>query len=376
MGKDREIYRKAYPGCEFLWIVFSEDANSFEGCVVKPDGYETIDRLLVYGDKFKVIHGPGARKLGEVDRDLYSRMLLIPEWDQGLVSNLKVGIVGLGGLGAALLQALVMKGVGENVAIVLVDQDFVEKSNISRIAYATFQDLHRPKTNVARDFVKRARPKRKVVAVREPSYSSRAQRALSTCDFMFGCVDNNLGRECLEDLSASFMVPLLDFGAGVRIEEVEGDRVTVSSGQARFFIPGVTPCLHCNMGLDHEDFDREVMKLVMDEDERALQKKTGYGVNFDKYDVPQPSVYTLNNALVNIGLGLFTRYVVGGGVDCHAVHYRAETFGLEKILAKSQRVCPVCGEDSKIGCGEFFDINGLVARKKFPMPKNNQRSEA
>ncbi|PQP32924.1 hypothetical protein C6A36_01920, partial [Desulfobacteraceae bacterium SEEP-SAG10] len=203
---------------------------------------------------------------------------------------------------AAALEALLMLGFGENARIVLVDDDFMEISNLSRISYATFQDKNRPKVKVGRDFVKRARPHFRVRAVRRPCYSLRAQRALAGCDVIVGCVDNELARYALNFLAASFMVPLLDLGAGVIIDEFDGEKVAVSSGQARLFVPGTTPCLFCNMGLDYTDFDREVLKLTMDDEERKLLKRTGYLNNFTEDSVPEPSMYTLNAVVANLGV--------------------------------------------------------------------------
>lgn len=83
MRADKEIYEKAYDGHDFLWIVFSKDAGSFDGCVVGRNGNTKIDQIIVYGDTLKVINNSDCLQNDEkFDRELYSRMLLIPEWDQ------------------------------------------------------------------------------------------------------------------------------------------------------------------------------------------------------------------------------------------------------------------------------------------------------
>jgi hypothetical protein len=57
MKDDQEIYRQAYGPYEFLWTVFSEKAESFEGRVIRPDGFRNVDRLVVVGEELLVFQG-------------------------------------------------------------------------------------------------------------------------------------------------------------------------------------------------------------------------------------------------------------------------------------------------------------------------------
>lgn len=153
-------------------------------------------------------------------------------------------------------------------------------------------------------------------------------------------------------------------------------RVTMSSGHARLFIPGITPCLLCNMGLDRENFDRELMRLNMSEDEKELLDKTGYLQNYLGTDTPEPSVYVLNAIVANIGVSFLIRYLLGAKVDYHTLHYTMESMTIEKIRSESQQVCPVCGNESNIGSGKFFDIDSLTRDKNLPAPKRGNNESA
>jgi molybdopterin/thiamine biosynthesis adenylyltransferase len=370
MARDRKVYGKAYDGHDFVWLVFDRDARSFEGSVVRRRGETKIDALVVLGDQFARLAGTGGARGGtDYPREIYSRMLLIPTWDQERIAWPKVAVVGLGGLGSVVLQAVTELGIGDLGDLVLVDHDVVEASNLSRIPYASFHDIGIPKTDVARRYVQGVRPYRKVTTIDKPCDAAEAQQEIASADLILGCVDSEVARSCLNHLAASFLVPLLDLGAGVIIDRLAGERLVLPSGQARLFIPGTTPCLLCNMGIRQEGFDRELACLKTNAEEKDLLGRAGYLQDFLAEDAPQPSVYNLN-ALVGIaGVTLLLRYLLGGGVDYQALHFNMETMAFEKILSKSREHCPVCGFDGLLGTGDFFDLEGLVAEKQYPLPR-------
>jgi len=373
MARDREVYGKAYDGHDFVWLVFDRDARSFQGSVVRRKGETEIDGLVVLGDRLTRLTGTGGAKPGtDYPRELYSRMVLIPTWDQERIAWPKVAVVGLGGLGSVVLQAVTELGIGDGGNLVLVDHDVVEASNLSRIPYASYGDIGSLKTAVARRYVQRARPYRKVTTIDKPCDNGEAQQELASADLIFGCVDSEVARSCLNHLAASFLVPLMDLGAGVIIDRFAGERVVLSSGQARLFIPGTTPCLLCNMGIRQEGFDRELARLKMDAKEKDLLARAGYLQDFLAEDGPQPSVYNLNASVGAAGVTLLLRYLLGGGVDYHTLHFNMEAMAFEKILTKSREQCPVCGFDGILGAGEFFDLEGLLAEKEYPPPRSHR----
>jgi len=377
MAKDREVYAKAYDGHDFVWLVFNRDVRSFEGSVVRRKGQSKIDALVVLGDELSRLTGTGGAGSGtDYPRELYSRMVLIPSWDQERITWPKVAVVGLGGLGSVVLEAVTELGIGDLGDLVLVDHDVLEASNLSRIPYSSFHDIGSPKTAVARRYVHGARPYRNVTTVDKPCYTAEAQQEIASADLILGCVDSEVAGSCLNHLAASFLVPLLDLGAGVIIDRFAGERVVLSSGQARLFIPGATPCLLCNMGIRPERFDRELTRLKMDVEEKDLLGRAGYLQDFLFEDAPQPSVYNLNALVGAAGVTLLLRYLLGGGVDYHALHFNMEAMAFEKIVAKSREHCAVCGSDGLLGMGDFFDLEGLLAEKRYPLPQPQKGSSS
>ena len=61
--------------------------------------------------------------------DRYSRLRLIPSWNQERLRSSKVMVVGAGALGNEVLKNLSLLGIG---GVIIVDFDTIENSNLSR----------------------------------------------------------------------------------------------------------------------------------------------------------------------------------------------------------------------------------------------------
>ena len=88
----------------------------------------------------------------------YSRHITIPEFGkegQEKLKRSKVLVIGTGGLGAPALQYLTAAGIGE---IGIVDFDKVEDSNLQRQVLFNTDDIGRPKTEVAKEKLKKLNP--------------------------------------------------------------------------------------------------------------------------------------------------------------------------------------------------------------------------
>ncbi len=65
----------------------------------------------------------------ELEEDRYSRLRLIPWWDQERLGRARVMVVGAGAIGNELLKNLALLGIGK---IFIADLDGIENSNLSR----------------------------------------------------------------------------------------------------------------------------------------------------------------------------------------------------------------------------------------------------
>lgn len=379
MSYDAKAYSESFgKDTEFLTMVFNGDMTSFDGYVVWPDRRLAIDEVIAVGNK---LHKMRINQDSDNSKpETLARTLLIPGFDYEKLSNLRIGVVGIGGLGSCIVTALVLEGFSENSQLVLVEDDKFDVSNMSRIPLASLDGIGREKALVAKEFINWLRPKRDIVAVTEKCFSRRAQEALIGCDLIISCVDSELARLGLNQFANNFLIPLMDIGSAVTVDEIMGQKFAAQAGQVRLYVPGSTPCLLCNMGIDSRWLNNELGKMFMDEQERILLKKTGYLQNFINADLPQPSVYSLNSSVAAVAMSVLKKYLLEGKIDHNWIHVN---FGEASILkAKRQSVenCPICGKYSLPGEGRFFDIDTLRPnRTKLPLPSfepaNNSDSE-
>ena len=78
--------------------------------------------------------------------DRYSRLRLIPWWDQERLKNATVMVVGAGAIGNELIKNLTLLGIGR---ILVYDMDAIENTNLTRSVLYRARDVGRYKAEVA-----------------------------------------------------------------------------------------------------------------------------------------------------------------------------------------------------------------------------------
>jgi ubiquitin-activating enzyme E1 C len=86
---------------------------------------------------------------------MYARQQLIDGWDQGVVDNGCILIIGVGALGCEIAKDFALMGIGK---LILVDLDTIETSNLSRQMLFRPGDEGRPKAEVAAERLKEMNP--------------------------------------------------------------------------------------------------------------------------------------------------------------------------------------------------------------------------
>ena len=89
--------------------------------------------------------------LSDLENNRYSRLEIIPWWEQEILKKAKILVIGCGALGNEIVKNLVMTGVGN---IYVVDLDNIEFSNLTRSVLFRKEDLGKPKSET---ICKRAR---------------------------------------------------------------------------------------------------------------------------------------------------------------------------------------------------------------------------
>ena len=169
-----------------------------------------------------------------------------------VLSDAKVGIVGLGGGGCYISQELAHVGVGH---FELFDFDRFSMSNLNRGMGATLAIARArlSKISVYANIIRAINPHAEIVTHRK-KWQSCAE-SLRECDAVFGCVDSFLGRKELEIGCRRYLIPYIDIGMDV----VKSEGGFAIGGQIVTSMPG-GPCMHCVGFLTDELLAKEASK--------------------------------------------------------------------------------------------------------------------
>ncbi|MBK8985959.1 MAG: ThiF family adenylyltransferase [Chloroflexi bacterium] len=176
------------------------------------------------------------------DADRYHTFSYISWWQQEVVRNARVLVVGAGALGNEVLKNLALMGIGN---VMIADFDTIEDSNLSRSVLFRAKDNGRRKVDAAADAVKEINPDVKVLTWHGDINFELGMGVFRHMDVIIGCLDNREARLSINRMSWAVGKPWVD-GA---IEEL--------MGIVRLFWPGQGACYECTL----TDFDYQLIGL-------------------------------------------------------------------------------------------------------------------
>ena len=150
--------------------------------------------------------------MGEFAR---TELLLGPEAMQKL-SNSRVAVFGVGGVGGYVVEGLARSGVG---ALDLIDKDVVDETNINRQIIALHSTVGRPKVEVAAERVKDINPNCKVTAY-QTFYlpENKTDFDFAQYDYVVDAVDTVTAKLTLIQSAKAAGVPVISaMGAGNKL---------------------------------------------------------------------------------------------------------------------------------------------------------------
>ena len=125
----------------------------------------------------------------EKEYEIFSRLFILNEFSEDnlkILSKIKIGIVGIGGIGCPLSQYLVSSGVKE---LLLVDGDIIEKSNLNRQILFNLNDIGRKKVEVAKHKLKLINTECKIDII-DVNVSSSNLNSLNDCNIIVDATDD------------------------------------------------------------------------------------------------------------------------------------------------------------------------------------------
>jgi molybdopterin/thiamine biosynthesis adenylyltransferase len=312
-------------------IVFGQ--RSARARVWMPSGQIwTVKRLKIVGTKVSMIASSNDPELSSAaGNEIYSRQVLaFTEDGQRLLSRIRVGIVGLGGLGSHVLQLLTHLGVGE---FVLIDPDRIDSTNLSRLIGASADDIGQSKAEVLKQKYREIFPRARIEAVPGDVYHLSVASNLKSVDVIFGCTDTMVSRMVLTRFPHQYYVPLID--TGINIQASKGEILRIG-GRVMSILPE-DPCLDCLGYLDDRQLERDL---------------SGFGqVGRPQYvtglDQPEPAVVSYNSVVAALAVNEFLRLFLPGlpvSADRTFQVYNGLNGTVRRVSMARERDCGVCTE--------------------------------
>lgn len=171
-------------------------------------------------------------KSSDFEEDRYSRLRLIPWWDQDRLRKAVIMVVGAGALGNELVKNLTLLGIG---TIFVVDMDTIENTNLTRSVLFRAKDVGRYKAEVVAERSMEMNPDVKVKAFSANIIDDIGLGLFRRADIVLGGLDNREARLAINQACYRVNKPWID-GA-----------IEALNGFARVFVPGQGACYECTM---------------------------------------------------------------------------------------------------------------------------------
>lgn len=168
----------------------------------------------------------------DFEEDKYSRLRLIPWWDQDRLSKATIMVVGAGAIGNELIKNLTLLGIGK---ILIFDMDAIENTNLTRSVLYRAKDVGRYKAEVAAERAMEMNPDVKAKAFISNIIDDVGLGVFRRMDVVLGGLDNREARLSINQSCYKVDRPWID-GA-----------IEALNGFARVFIPGQGACYECTM---------------------------------------------------------------------------------------------------------------------------------
>lgn len=309
--------------------------------------YSPIELIRVIGNRFSFHYKN--KYLKQTKEEFHRQQLAFGSALNADLAKLKIGIVGCGATGSATAHLLARLGVGQ---ILLIDNDYVERTNLSRLYGATSSDADagRPKALVLSKFLTDIGIGCRVRYIQDWVGSEQCRNAIKSCDIIFGCTDDNSGRIFLNRLAYFYLIPLIDMGIVIDPAIDNSDKLQTLQGRVTVVLPNTT-CLLC----------RKVVDVVLAREEQ-LKRNDPQGYERQKEEAyvtgegnPSPAVITFTSEVASMSVNELIHRLTGfkkGGSENHVVRFFDKGIDRHPSVLPNPD-CPICSTKDYWGQGDI-----------------------
>lgn len=320
----------------------------FTGHLADEDGRFPIERAWLVGDRFHLIPAadmPISLPRAEFDRNVRA----FGSGIQRALGELKVGVVGCGGTGSAVVEQLARLGVRD---FVLLDPKALTSSNVTRVYGTGEADIGVEKATLAHENVVRVAPGAQVETYVGELKSPDIVRRFAGCDVVFGCTDDEAGRVVISRFSTYLMCPVID--CGVLISSGEHGVLEGIDGRVTVLAPG-TACLVCRRRIDMQ----LAAAQFLPESERTQRQAEGYAPALAGVE---PAVVTFTTSVAAAAVNeLLERMIEFGPTPRPSevlLRFHEREISTNRALPRERHYCHL--DSGKLGAGltePLFDMS-------------------
>ncbi|WP_416047328.1 ThiF family adenylyltransferase [Cupriavidus basilensis] len=308
--------------------------------------------ISVVGSKIKIRRAQGENAETTV---LARQAALFGKGFNPIVQALRVGVIGCGGTGSAVVSLLTRLGVGH---LALMDNDTIDTTNLNRVHGSRAADV--PSKLAKVDILAReieACGLGNQVVTRQAWVGDPALRdVLRSCDVLFGCTDDNQGRLTLNRLAHYYGIPLID--VGLRMRSAKSGVDYDMTGRVTTIRPG-NPCLMC---LGVVSAQRAAAEGLQRSDPAEFDRRKAEAYVEGSGD-PAPAVVTFTTSIACAAVDELIQGLTGFRGDRGMTHNRIRRFDRvedRSMTCRSVPTCPVCGTEATWGRGDVNPFLGVI----------------
>lgn len=332
-------------------IVFSSPDQPV-GRVWLPDSiFRPVSLIRVIGNSFRFYSSDGNKNPLPVFYDRQVRAF--GRENQRLLSQLNIGVVGVGGTGSAVAEQLIRLGVG---AVTISDGQPFEDTNVNRVYGSRVTDDKTPKISITQRSAKEIGLGTRIIPIEDPISYNSALSKFRNCDIIFGCTDDHSGRSILTRLSVYYNIPVFDMG--VRIDSTDG-KINSVQGRVTTLLPTYA-CLFCRGRIDPAMVRMESLEATDPKSAEELRKE-GY---VPELQATAPSVIPFTTAIASLAISELIHRLTGFmGQDrtTNEIIVRFDETDIRRNRLFSKPDC-FCGDDYHISRGDTTPLLDLTWR--------------